>query len=131
MNQLEVVKDMYAAFQRGDIPRILSHLREDVEWEHDSLDHGIPWLKPGRGHAHVASFFKGLGVVDLTRFELVSLLEGPAQVAAFFHVGLQVKSNGRSVGDLEGHLWSFDSAGKVARFRHFADTHAHFLTARS
>ncbi len=29
----EVVADIYAAFSRGDIPTILSHLSTDVVWE--------------------------------------------------------------------------------------------------
>ena len=47
----KTVEAIYAAFGRGDIPGILGALREDVEWEHDAVDHGIPWLAPRQGRA--------------------------------------------------------------------------------
>lgn len=38
----KTVEAIYAAFGRGDIPGILAALRENVEWEHDAVDQGIP-----------------------------------------------------------------------------------------
>ena len=63
------VEAIYAAFGRGDIPGILGALREDVEWEHDATDHGIPWLAPRQGRAQVMAFFEALRAVDIRRFE--------------------------------------------------------------
>jgi ketosteroid isomerase-like protein len=127
---VNVVKDMYAAFSRGDIDAILNRLHDDVEWEHDAEDHGIPWLKPGRGKPHVAGFFSNLGAVELPRFELVSCLASEHQVVALFHIELRVKASGRAVRDFEAHLWTFDDSGKVTKFRHFVDTSQHESAAR-
>lgn len=127
MSKLEVIKDIYAAFQRNDVAAILRHMAENVEWEHDSNDHGIPWIKHGRGHAHVVNFFKSLAAVEIREFNVVALLEGPTQVGAVVHLDCKVKSTGKSIRDLEMHLWTLDDNGRVSRFRHLADTHAHVL----
>jgi len=42
-----------------------------------------------------------------------------------------VKATGKTLRDLEVHLWTFDDAGRVVRFRHVVDTHAHHLAARA
>jgi hypothetical protein len=51
-------------------------------------------------------------------------------VAAFIRLEVVVKATGRTIHDLEGHLWTFDSEGRVARFEHLVDTHEHLLAYR-
>jgi ketosteroid isomerase-like protein len=126
----ETVQAMYQAFGRGDVPAILACLREDVEWEHDAVDHGVPWLKPRRGPAEVGRFFADLAGVEISRFEPMSFLASADQVAAVIAIELAVKATGRTVRDLELHLWTFDSSGRVSRFRHVVDTHQHVLAYR-
>ena len=33
MRHTETVREIYASFERGDLPAILKRLAEDVEWE--------------------------------------------------------------------------------------------------
>lgn len=121
------VQSIYAAFGRRDIPAVLATLSNDVEWEHDAPDHGIPWLLPRRGRANVREFFVELGALELQRFNVHRLLADGDVVVALIDVRLRHRQSGRVVGDLEAHLWSFDAHGKVARFRHLLDTHQHWL----
>ena len=131
MNQhSKIVESIYAAFSRGDLLTILDALREDVEWEHDSTDHGIPWLAPRQGKAQVGGFFEALRALEIRRFEPKRILADANMVVAVIHVEIAVRATGRSFSDLELHLWTFDANGKVARFRHVADTHQHWLAAR-
>lgn len=127
----KTVEAIYAAFERGDIPGILSSLREDVEWEHDTVDHGIPWLAPRQGRAQVADFFATLRALDFRRFELKRILADDTTAVALIHVEIAVRATGRVINDVELHLWTFDAQGKVARFRHVADTHQHWLALRA
>ena len=56
MRHLDTVQTIYAAFGRGDVPAILAHLDEQIEWEHDAEgwdSYGVPWLRPGAGTRHV------------------------------------------------------------------------------
>ena len=123
------VQAIYEAFGRGDVPTVLDHLADDVAWEHDAVDHGVPWLAPGRGREHAARFFELLRLVDITRFEVRGLLAGGDQVAAVIGVDLAVRATGRTVSDLEVHLWTFGPDGRVAAFKHLTDTHQHVLAA--
>jgi uncharacterized protein len=122
---IETVQGIYAAFGRGDIPAILAALADDVEWEHDSVDHGIPWLTPRRGRASVGAFFASLAALEISRLDVASLLEGKNQVASVIHIEAKVKATGRVVRDLELHLFTFDDEGQVIRFRHVVDTLQH------
>jgi ketosteroid isomerase-like protein len=124
------VEAIYAAFGRGDIPGILGALREDVEWEHDAVDHGIPWLAPRQGRAQVMAFFEALRALDIRRFEPKRILADGSMAAAVIHVQIAVRATGRIINDVELHLWTFDTQGKVARFRHVVDTHQHWLALR-
>jgi ketosteroid isomerase-like protein len=124
------VEAIYAAFGRGDIRTILDALRDDVEWEHDAVDHGIPWLTPRQGKIRVGGFFEALRALDIRRFEPKRMLADGDMVVAIIHLEATVRATGRSFSDLELHLWTFDAQGKVARFRHVVDTHQHWVAAR-
>jgi ketosteroid isomerase-like protein len=123
---IETVQAIYAAFGRGDVPAILAHLSPDVEWEHDGVDHGVPYLRPRRGRETIGGFFADLGAnVEITRFEPLAFLAGGDQVAVPIRFECRLRRNGRAVKDLEMHLWTFGADGRVARFRHVLDTHQH------
>lgn len=128
MDKLKIIEDVYAAFGRGDVPFILERLSEDVQWEHLLEDnHGIPYLLPGRGRAHAQKFFESLASIELTRFEPVNLLTGANQVVALIKVTVINKKTGKRLDDYEGHVWTFDTEGRITAFRHLSDTHAHWL----
>lgn len=131
MSHVPKVQAIYAAFARGDIPALLEQLSDDVEWEHDSVDHGVPWLKPGRGKPHVASSFATTGqAFDVKSFEVLNLLAGGDQVVAICRIDAAIRATGKPLRDYEAHVWTFGAAGKVTRFRHVVDTHQHLLASR-
>lgn len=117
------VQAIYAAFGRGDVPAFLAHLDEDVDWEHDWGSPPLSIYTPRRGRAEVAKFFAALHAIEITRFEPINLLAGGNQVAAVIRLGLTVKATGQAVTDLEMHLWTFGTDGKVTGLRHICDTH--------
>lgn len=131
MSNLETVQAIYQAFGRGDVPTIVEFVHPDVEWEHDIVTEGIPWVTPRRGKAGVLEFFGSLADVDIQRFEPVSFLTNDHQVFATIRLEATVRSTGRKVTDLEGHLFTFDAQGRVVRLRHFIDTHQHLTAARA
>ena len=125
MTNIPAVQAIYEAFGKGDIPAIIDHLVDEVEWERGGTDHGVPWLKPGRGKAHVMGFFQSLGAIDISRFVPTNLLEGGNQVCAVIDIELTVKATGVTVRDEELHLWTFGPDGKVSSFHHVLDTAQH------
>lgn len=125
MSNIGTVQAIYEAFGRGDVPAILERLDEGIEWERNGMGHGVPWLAPGRGKAHVGQFFASLAAVDIGKFVPMNLLEGGNQVVAVIDIELTVKATGRTVRDEELHLWTFGEDGKVVSFHHVVDTAQH------
>jgi ketosteroid isomerase-like protein len=122
MSHARTVTSIYDAFARGDLPGILAHLHEDVEWEYGGMD-AVPWLRSRRGHAGATEFFTVLaGSLDITRFEPKAILGQGDLVIGVIDVEFTVRSSGHEVREEdEVHVWWF-RGDKVARFRHRADT---------
>lgn len=135
MDNLATVQSIYEAFGKGDLPAILSHLAADVEWErweggNSGADAGIPYLQPRTGPSDVAGFFEALSALQFHRFEPRALTAGGNVVMASLLVDLENKANGKRFTDEEVHMWTFNDAGKVTRFRHFVDTSKHIAAMR-
>jgi ketosteroid isomerase-like protein len=131
MGNVETVQTIYKLFSKSDYPAILELMSEKVNWEHDAMDHGIPWLKPGRGKLHVHQFFKTVSrEFEITRFDVKNPVEIGHQIVVMIELEAKIRSTGKAIQDLEFHLWTFDEQGKVRTFRHVADTHQHFLASK-
>jgi ketosteroid isomerase-like protein len=127
MSNVTAVRSIYAAFGRGDILAILDKLAEDVDWDYAyrAVANPIPWLQPQRGKEGAAAFFRALQEnLEIHRFAVSAPAEGSDLVVALFDIEATVKATGkRFVEQDEAHVWRFNDAGKVNRFRHCADTY--------
>lgn len=124
MTPIETVQEIYAAFGRGDVPAILQRLADDVQWEYGASENPVPWLQPLHGRDQVPRFFDALlSNVEITRFEVVKIFGDDATVVDLVNLEYTARATGRKVQELdEVHVWHFDAAGQVQRFRHRADT---------
>jgi ketosteroid isomerase-like protein len=121
VTNIDTVKEIYAAFGSGDIPAIIDRLDEDVEWESAIPVPGVPWLQTRRGRDEVPAFFESLAPLTFQRFEPHTFFESGDKV--FVLIALEIASHGKNYKfPIEGHLWQFNSAGKVAKFDHVTDT---------
>jgi len=121
MSNLDTVRQIYDAFGRGDIPAILDKLDENVAWETQIPVEGVPWLQTRRGREEVAGFFESLAPLEFKKFDPHTFFESGDKV--FVLIGLDVTTQGKNYSfPLEGHLWQFSAAGKVAEFDHVTDT---------
>jgi len=118
----DAVKAIYESFGKGDIPAILARLSPEVAWEHDWGGETLKWFEPRKGRDAVPGFFATLADFDIRRFEPQAFLEGGNMVAVPVHFEFVIKANGKTIRDLEMHLWTFGADGLVTRFRHFVDT---------
>lgn len=120
------VAGIYEAFGRGDVAAILEQLDDDVAWDEGIRDAGLPWLRPGRGKAHVGGFFEHLMAnVELTRFEPGPICDGGDVVMVPATIAGRVIGGGDIPLDVEAHLWRFGPDGKVTSFRHILDVALH------
>jgi hypothetical protein len=124
MTNIDIVQQMYAAFGRGDIPAILDRMAADVVWEYGVNSTDIPWLRPRRGKEGVADFFACLSEFEIHKFQPQHLLGGDNIVVGLVDFEATVKATGkRIVEEDEVHIFYFNGAGQVTKFRHRVDTY--------
>jgi uncharacterized protein len=130
-SNVETVQAIYGAFGRGDVPFILGQLADDVSWDQELPSYGVDYIEPGRGLDHVKKFFATVSeTLEFKDFQPLNFLGGGDQVAAIIGVDLLNKRTGRTLQDLEVHVWTFGADGKVVGFTHVADRHAHVCAWR-
>jgi uncharacterized protein len=117
---VQVVKDAYAAFGRGDMQGLLALLAEDIEWTVPG--EGWPLAGTYRGHAGVAGFFQKIS--EMLKFSLLEPREFVAQGDRVLVVGFdrsRVKATNRT---FEGHwVMAFTVRdGEVTNVREYIDT---------
>lgn len=124
MDLTAIVKGIYEAFGRGDVPFILERLAEDVDWEYVPGPSELPWMQRRRGRDGAMAFFQSLAAMEFTKFAPTAILQGDGLVVALVDVEFTVKATGRHVSEPdETHIFHFDAEGRVTRFRHRVDTH--------
>lgn len=122
MSNADIVRGLYEAFGRGDVPSVLGLLAPDVEWRESE---NSPYAAPGGGwhgpDAVVSNVFEKMGE-DWTAFAV--------HPVAFHDAGAVVTVEGRYVAEHESgepldsqfcHLWTLHD-GKVTRFQQYTDT---------
>jgi ketosteroid isomerase-like protein len=132
VSNLKTVQDLYAAFAAGDVPAILAKLAPDVDWEYSGDVAEVPWLQARRGRDAVGGFFEALGALELDKFVVKEILDGGDVVVALVDLEGKVRANGKPVAEEdEIHLFRFNAAGEIARFRHGVNTHRSYLAYTS
>jgi ketosteroid isomerase-like protein len=121
---VEVVKGIYEAFGRGDVPAVLAAMADDIDW-HEA--EGMPYGDLHHGPAAVAQNVFGPLAEDVPDFaatpkELIASSDTIAVVARYTGTG---KATGNKLDLPVVHIWDVRD-GKIARFRQFAET-AKFL----
>jgi ketosteroid isomerase-like protein len=119
----QLVKDAYAAFQKGDIRTILDMLDENVEWHGVIGTEGVlPQAGRRRGRAAVAEFFRQ--VAESTTFEAFEPREFIAQGDQVCVVG-SYKGIANTTGEAYATDWVMIFRvrdGRLASFREFTDS---------
>jgi ketosteroid isomerase-like protein len=116
-----LIKEVYAAFGRGDVPGILGMLTDDIEWNHPRPDQ-IPWGGQRVGHEEVTGFFVALGqTIDVEQFEPQRFHADGDTVIVFGRERMRAKASGRNYEAEWAHEFVIRD-GKIARFSEYTDT---------
>ena len=119
---IEIAKNCYAAFGRGDIASILSALADDIEWT--TPGDGIPTAGTRRSVAEVGRFFEIVGATwDFTAFEPREYVASGDTVAVIGSYAATSLATGRRTASEWVIVWKMRN-GKVTHFREFTDTQA-------
>jgi ketosteroid isomerase-like protein len=119
-NNSEIIRGLYEAFAKGDIPTVLGGLAPDVSWtDAEGFPYGGTYIGPNSVLENVfmklGSEWEGYSAVPR---EFVS--EGDTVVAIGDYSG-KYNATGKSFSAPFVHVWNFQN-GKVIRFRQFTDT---------
>jgi uncharacterized protein len=126
MKNEQTVKDVYAAFQRGDVAAITARVADDVDWSNDQVaSRECPWNGDFSGKANLPGFFKAVGEsLDMGVFDVQAIAGADSIVAVNLRIESTVRKNGRSIKNDAVHFWTFNESGQISRYRHFNDTAA-------
>ena len=124
------VKEMYAAFGRGDAAAILAAMAEDVSWEFEAPAE-LSWAGIRRGPKEAAGFFEGIAAEHGDpRLEMTEFIASGDEVAAFGRYAATVRSTGVRVDTPVAHYFKFRE-GKVIRYINFINTGAFVEAGRA
>lgn len=119
-----VVQSIFEAFGRGDVPGVLAHLAEDVEWSAPGPS-SVPYLGERRGHGGATEFFVQLGTnVDFEYFEPGAFVAEGDRVVALGRERGKVKGTGKTFDNEWALVFTFGGGGKVTRFQLYENTAA-------
>jgi hypothetical protein len=120
-----LIKELFAAFGRGDMQSALSMLSEDVDWQSPVTRTGhqeITWSAPRHGLNEVAMFFQEMGSkTQPEKFEIIGFTAQDDKVVVEGSNKGKIRSTGRSY----EHDWVMIFTlrdGKIIRHRHYYDT---------
>jgi ketosteroid isomerase-like protein len=120
---LQLVRQGYAAFQRGDIEGVLQTFADDIEWTIPGPA-DIPLNGRRQGRGEVAEFFKLLAETEEAQvFEPQRFVAGEELVIVLGHYRWLIKANGRIAEADWVHVFTCRD-GKVAKFQEYSDTAA-------
>ncbi len=121
----EVVADIYAAFSRGDLPTILSHLSSNVNWEAMGQSSNIPYGGKFKGANQVPNFFAALAEsFQMTDFKVDEIYQNGNVVTAYgLHKGKGIKS-GIPSETIWAMRWEFNNDGQIVKYNNYFDTGA-------
>lgn len=118
---VEIVKLLYAGFDKGDIPSLLDTLADDVDWNVPTID-AVPWARPRRGRKEVGQYFADYIAAEepqeLRRNEFVA--QGD-RVVVHCTLRSRVKSTGRVYETPFVHFWTI-RGGKAQDHQSMLDT---------
>jgi uncharacterized protein len=119
---VQIVKDAYAAFGRGHIPALLSLLTEVVVW--NSPGEGLPLAGTYRGRDGVASFFQKLAKqAGILEFQPREFLANGDRVLVVGWERTKIKATGHGA-EIDWVMSFTLRNGKIAKFREHTDTKA-------
>ncbi len=117
---VEFVKSVYGAFDRGDVPAVLGAFADDIEWVEAE---GMPYGGVYHGPDAVAQNVFGPITEDIDGFTLIRerFIASGQEVAAVVRYTGTGKASGKTLDVPAVHVWEIKD-GKLGRFQQYIDT---------
>lgn len=123
MDNVGLLKNLYAAFGRGEIPTVLGGMSPDIRWHQAEsnpyMPSGEPWVGPD---AVLNNLFMRLGAEwdSFTVHPKTFHDAGNSVIVEVRYTGTY-KATGKSMDAQACHVWDVKD-GKVTRFQQYVDT---------
>ena len=122
MSNADVIRGVYAAFQRGDIPSVLAAMAPDIVWneaENFPYADNNPYVGPD---AVLAGVFARLGGEwDGFAVKEEELIDAGDTIVTLGRYGGAPKATGKKINAQFAHVWRFKN-GKIVAFQQYTDT---------
>ena len=118
-----IVRSIFEAFGRGDVPGVLEQVAADVTWKAPGPS-AVPYFGDRRGHAGATEFFVQLGThVDFEQFEPGAFIAEGDRVVVLGRERGRVKGTGKTFDNEWALVFTFDG-GQVTGFQCYENTAA-------
>ena len=120
MNNLDIIKTLYQAFEKGEIDTILDILAANVEWhESEKLPYGGTFIGPD---AVFAGVFEKIGDQwDNFQAHVEEFIDGGDRIITLGFDRGTYKATGKSMEAPTASIWTLKN-GKVIKFVQYIDT---------
>lgn len=120
-SNLEIIKEAYASFGRGDIDAVLAVEDPDTVLEIAGPTE-IPWAGSYRGHEGARKYFSTIAAeADFDVFEPHSFMAQDDSVVVVGFERVRARRTGRSYENHWAHVFTLAN-GKIVKFREYCDT---------
>jgi len=123
MDNVSVLKSLYDAFGRGDVPTVLGAMSPDIRWFEAE---GNPYMPSGQAWVGPDAIVNNLFMKLATEWDAFTV-----HPKSFYDAGTSVivegrytgtyKATGKSMDTQVCHIWDI-AHGKVTRFQQYVDT---------
>ena len=118
---IDLVRQCYDAFQKGDIQAILGHLDPEVDWQLTETE-GLAFTGKRHGLDQVAGFFRQVDeLMALRSFEPREFIARGHRVVVLGHYDWVVRQSGAGFGSDWVQVFSV-ADGKITQFEEYSDT---------
>jgi ketosteroid isomerase-like protein len=122
-DNIELVRQGYDAYSKGDLTRLLSLFSRDIDWDMPSID-GVPFTGKRHGISAVGEFFRLMDDCQEAREMTPDEFIGQGdKVVVLGHCTFYVKATGREYSSDFCHLFRIEG-DKVVSFKEYDDTYA-------
>ncbi len=127
-DNVNISRQGYEAFNRGDIDTVLGLMNPEIEWQEPDVE-GLPVRGTHHGPEAVANNVFGTVVETWEDFRVVpeEFLDAGERVVVLGRFQGRGKASGRTLDAPFAHVWTLRD-GKLVHFRNYPDT-ANFLEA--
>lgn len=120
---IQIVRQAYENFQRGDIQALLNMMAEDIDWRLPEIEN-VPFSGSKKGRDEVTGFFASLAdSQESLAFEPLEFVAQNDKVVALGRYNWRVKGTGREYSGDWAHVFTIRD-GRITGFHEYMDTAA-------